>query len=454
MKINKQILESINYGELYNCPDSFDTKAVIDSRKLEEGMVFFALKGENTDGHNYVIPSLSKNPSLCVVEKNWYNLKQRELQKSPLWIVENTETALQKLAAKVREIANIPVFALTGTNGKTSTRSMIVEVLNQKFNVLSTIGNLNNHLGLPLSLLQLNEEHEIAVLEMGTNHFGEIAFLCDIAKPNFGLITNIGRGHTEFLENRAGVARAKEELFLAIPEEGTIFLNADDEFICKMNFQAKNTIRYGMSSKNLNFKGEVLKVDEFGRPTISINDDVEISLQISGIAQAINALAAVTVGQFFGIELQKIKEALENYQGVSNRFGVKNYKCKIIDDTYNANPESTLAAIRTLAKIQTNGKKYFILGDMLELGVDKETFHKEMGREIANTDIDYFFTHGTLTQFANKGAIEAGHQHSNHFQTKEEIIHLLNESLTSNDIILLKGSRGSKMEEIIEGINK
>ncbi len=454
MKLNRQIIESINYGEILNCPESFNSAGVIDSRKLKEGMIFFALKGENTDGHNYVIQSQAKKPSLCVVENTWYKKNSRELQKSPLWIVENSEIALQKLANKVRNISNIPVFALTGTNGKTSTRSMIVEVLSKKFKTLSTIGNLNNHLGLPLSLLHLDENHEIAVLEMGTNHFGEIKFLCDIAKPNYGLITNIGRGHTEFLKNQAGVAKAKEELFLAIPEEGTIFLNGDDKFICSMNYGTEKFIKYGIDSQNLDYKATIKSIDSLGRTTISINNEIEIKLQISGIYQAYNALAAISVGHYFEIDYTKIKDALENFKGVSNRFGVKNYKFKIIDDTYNANPESTLAAIKTLSKIQSNGNKYFILGDMLELGNEKEKFHREMGKEIANSEIDYFFTHGKLTAYANTESQNSGHKNSIHFNTKKEIIDLLNKQLTKDDIILFKGSRGSRMEEIIEGINK
>jgi UDP-N-acetylmuramoyl-tripeptide--D-alanyl-D-alanine ligase len=454
MKINKQIIESIQYGYLQNCPKVFSSAAVIDSRKLTEGMIFFALKGENTDGHNFVQSALNKKPTLCVVEKNWFEANARELQKSPLWIVENSEKALQLLAKKVREIAKIPVFALTGTNGKTSTRSMISAVLDQKFHVLSTIGNLNNHLGLPLSLLQLTEKHEIAVLEMGTNHFGEIKFLCEIAKPDFGLITNIGRGHTEFLQSRAGVARAKEELFSAIPEEGTIFLNADDEFIPQMNYRAKQAYRFGFEAEKLDFKARITDVDNFGRATFSVNNAIEIKLSVPGVYQAANALAALVAGRHFEIDYEKIKIALENYQGVSNRFGIRQSRYKIIDDTYNANPESTLAAIRTLAKIQTGGKKYFILGDMMELGEKKEEFHREMGKAIAASDIDYFFTHGILTAFANEAAQRAGHPQSRHFSSKGEIIKLLKEKLTEADVVLLKGSRSTKMEEIIEGINQ
>jgi UDP-N-acetylmuramoyl-tripeptide--D-alanyl-D-alanine ligase len=358
------------------------------------------------------------------------------------------------MAIKVREIINIPVFALTGTNGKTSTRSMIAAVLNKKYNALSTKGNLNNHLGLPLSILRMEEKHNMAVLEMGTNHFGEIDFLCKIAKPNFGLITNIGRGHTEFLKSPAGVAKAKEELFLSIPQEGKIFINADDRYIPKMNFKAKDIIRYGFEAPDLNYRGEITNIDTFGRATISINNEIEIKVPVPGVYQAFNALAAATVGHHFGITYAQIKEALEKFQGVSNRFGIKNYRCTIIDDTYNANPESTLGAIETLAGIKTAGKKYFILGDMLELGDKKETYHGEMGKAVAATDIDYFFTQGELTLHAHAAALKSGHPKALHFDTKKEIIDQLNKQLKSQDIVLLKGSRGSKMEEIIEGIKE
>jgi len=452
LNINIEILESINYGKIQNLPESFDTASVIDSRKLENGMIFFALNGENTDGHNYVISSFEKQPAFCVVEKKWYETNKSKVEDKPLWIVESSEKALQLLATKVREITDIPLLALTGTNGKTSTRSMIVSVLKKRYNVLSTIGNLNNHLGLPLSILQLNEDHDFTVLEMGTNHFGEIKLLCKIAKPDFGLITNIGRGHTEFLGNPEGVARAKEELFQAIPRTGTIFMNADDNYIPNMEFKVRNVLRYGMNSDNVAYHGEITSVDSFGRAKININNQIEIAVTVPGIYQAFNALAAVAVGHRFGVSLENIKDALENHQGVSNRLGIKDSKCKIIDDTYNANPESTLAAIKTLTEIKTSGKKYFILGDMLELGDMKEVYHAEMGKAIAETDIDFFFSQGELTAHANKAAKEAGHKNAIHFATKKEIIEYLNNNVSKEDILLLKGSRGSKMEEIIEGI--
>ena len=453
MKLNIQQLESINYGELQNIPESFDTVAVIDSRKVESGMIFFALKGENTDGHNYVMQTFTKEPAFCVVEEKWFDSSKSEINSKPLWIVESSEKALQFLAKKVREISDIPLLALTGTNGKTSTRSMIVSVLTKKYNVLSTMGNLNNHLGLPLTILQLNEKHDFAVLEMGTNHFGEIEFLCNIAKPDFGLITNIGRGHTEFLENTAGVAKAKEELFRAIPREGTIFLNADDKFIPNMKFKVRNVLRYGMKSDDVAYNGKIKSIDSFGRATLNVNNQIEIAITVPGIYQAFNALAAVAVGHRFGVSLEEIKDALGNHVGDSNRLGIKEGKCKIIDDTYNANPESTLAAIKALTEIKTSGKKYFILGDMLELGNKKEIYHSEMGKAIAETDIDYFFTQGELTDHSNKAAKKAGYKNAIHFSTKQEIIDYLNQNLLKEDIVLLKGSRSSKMEEILEGIN-
>ena len=454
MKLTKDILKSINYGDLQNCPESFDTAAEIDSRKLKKGMIFFALKGEKTDGHNFVNNTLEKAPAFCVVEKNWYKDKSRELQKSPLWIVENSETALQKLATKVREISNIPVLALTGTNGKTSTRSMITAVLSKKFRILSTIGNMNNHLGLPLSILRLESNHDFAVLEMGTNHFGEINFLCDIAKPNFGLITNIGRGHTEFLKNLEGVAKAKEELFLAIPKEGTVFINDDDKLIKKMNCPSQSRITYGFDATNPMYKGEILGLDSDGKAKIKINEQTCIQLNISGICQSYNALVAFCIGNYFKINPIDIKEALEKYKGVSNRFGITKSRFNIINDTYNANPESTLSAINTLSEIKTSQKKYFILGNMLELGSKAAQYHAEMGEAIAKTDIDYFFAYGDLAFHATNQATKFGHINAIHFKTKQEIISLLNQQLNDNDVVLAKGSRGSKMEEILEGIKE
>lgn len=452
LKITIENLASLNYGILQNIPGIFDSASVIDTRKLQKGEIFFALKGENTDGHNFVLSVYKKSPAFCVVEKDWYETHADELDGNPLWIVESSEKALQLLAQKVRKISEIPLLALTGTNGKTSTRTMIVSVLKKRYNVHSTTGNLNNQLGLPLSLLQLNENHDFSVLELGTNHFGEIELLCDIAKPDFALITNVGRGHTEFLGNPEGVAKAKAELFTAIPRTGTIFLNADDPYISNMKYKVRNVIRYGMNSDDVAYHGEIKRVDNFGRATITINNQIEIAVTVPGLYQAFNALAAATVGHRFGVSLENIKDALENHSGITNRLGIIEGICKIIDDTYNANPESSLAAIQTMSAIESAGKKYFILGDMLELGDMKEAYHAEIGEAIAKSDIDVFITHGPLSQHANAAARKAGHPNALHFSTKKEIIDFLNTNISKEDILLLKGSRGSRMEEIIEGI--
>ncbi len=452
MKIKKEILTALDYGILINIPTEFDTAAVIDSRKLEPGMIFFALQGEHTDGHHYVLTSQEKNPAFCVVEQGWYDQNYASVKDLSLWVVENSEKALQLLGHKIRQLSNIPLFALTGTNGKTSTRSMITAVLNQKYNVISTQGNLNNHLGLPLSLLRITENHDFAVMEMGTNHFGEIKFLCDIAEPNYGLITNIGRGHTEFLESPAGVAKAKEELFTSIPKDGVIFINDDDNFIPYMKLPAKHVVKYGIDSIIPDYKGDIKSVDTLGRGTLTVNNKVTINLNIPGVYQAFNALAAVTVGHYFGVSYDQIKTALENFQGVSNRLGLKKTTYTIIDDTYNANPESTIGAIRTLHKIETTYTKYFILGDMLELGDKEEEYHREIGREIAQSNINHFYTFGKLTIYAHDEARKSGMLDSIHFDSKEKMINKLNAKLNPHDILLVKGSRGAKMEEIIEGI--
>ncbi len=454
MKISKDILQSLKYGTLQHIPETFNTASVIDSRQLKPGMLFFALKGENTDGHNYVERSQEKKPAFCVVEEQWVDKQTGNIQNLPLWIVKNSEKALQLLARKIREITNIPVLALTGTNGKTSTRSMITEVLSKKFNVLATIGNLNNHLGLPLSLLRIEEHHNFAVLEMGTNHFGEIELLCNIAKPNYGLITNIGRGHTEFLESPAGVAKAKSELFNSLPKEGIVFINADDHYIPAMTSPAETRITYSMKSETTDHSGKIETIDKLGCATLVADGKTTIKLKIPGVYQAFNALVAYTVGHHFGIAQDQIKTALEEYSGVPNRLGIKKKRCTVIDDTYNANPESTLGAVKTLADLKTAGKKYFILGDMLELGENKELYHTEIGEQIAQTDIDYLYCHGQLSYYTIAGAKKAGHTRAVHFLTKQEIIDLLNKNLTSDDVVLLKGSRGSKMEEIIEGMKE
>ncbi|HCK99167.1 MAG TPA: UDP-N-acetylmuramoyl-tripeptide--D-alanyl-D-alanine ligase, partial [Candidatus Marinimicrobia bacterium] len=230
--ITANFIRNIKMGSLINF-DSNITNVTIDSRKSTSGSMFVALPGENIDGHEFIKSALAKGAALCVVSKNW--AQQTDISGLPLWIVESPEKALQQLASNWRNQFNIPILAITGTNGKTTTRAMCEILLGKKYILHCTTENLNNHLGLPLTLLKLTQEHTFSLLELGSNHFGEIAFLSKLCKPNAGLITNIGFGHTEFFRDLQGVAREKEALFQALPDNGISFINLNDPLIVKMN---------------------------------------------------------------------------------------------------------------------------------------------------------------------------------------------------------------------------
>ncbi len=450
MNINKDLILKIKYGKVINFSD-YGTAVSIDSRQITQNVIFVALKGENTDGHNFIAKASDNGAAFSIVSEEWFQNNSSDFSNYPLWIVSSPELALQKLAKVVRKSFDIPFLGITGTSGKTTTRSMIREILNKKYNVHSTKGNLNNHLGLPMTIMTLNDSYDFSILEMGTSGFGEIKILCDIGKPNYGLITNIGQGHIEFLHNIEGVAKEKRELFDNLTKDGTAFINYDDKYIKEFK-PAVNCIKYGFTSKKLDYYGKIVSIDDNGCVAFSINNSETIQLSVCGLYQANNALGAACVGLHFGVIFSDVKNALENYTSVDGRFANVQGLCRIIDDSYNANPDSTRAAITTLNKIKTQGKKYFILGDMLELGERENDLHGEIGKFIVENKIDYFYTSGKRSFYATKEARKNGMVNAIHFSEKDDIITLLNKNLNPSDVLLVKGSRGSKMEEIIKGI--
>lgn len=327
---------------------------------------------------------------------------------------------------------------------------MCAEILKTKFNLHTTTGNFNNQLGLPITLLNLRPNHAFSLLEMGTNHFGEIARLCKIAHPNAGLITNIGWGHTEFFGDISGVARAKSELFAALPENGIAFTNSDDPLIAAMPVKCRQ-VTFGFESVGVDFTGKINAYSENGCARLNINSKIEIKLKIPGRIAALNALAAATVGLYYNVDEKAVVAALENFQPVSQRFAqVKIGPYHVINDVYNANPSSTIAAIATFQAMKTPGRKIFVMGDMLELGAYSAQGHANVGQAVAAAGLDRFYGVGQMTANATTAAFRAGMQAVFHFETKADLIEALKSDLQNDDTLLVKGSRGSHMEEIIE----
>lgn len=420
----------------------------IDSRTIQPNEIYFALKGENLDGHEFIDDALRKKAIAAVVEKKWAQKNRSHISNQSIFVVDDTLSALHEFASTYRRQFFIPVIGLTGTNGKTTTKEMIAAVLSKTKNVCKTEGNFNNHIGLPLTLLKLKDEHEVAVIEMGTNHFGEIAQLCEIAEPNYGLITNIGHGHTEFFNSLEGVAKAKMELFDYLRPTGTTFINLDDPMIVHHAPANSNATTYGFKDEAV-VRAENLGLDELGYPLMAVGD-TQIRINVVGLHNLSNALAAVAVGKEFGVDNSNIKLALENLKLPSKRMQI--YKIEgvtVLNDSYNANPESTIAALETLSKMPASGKKFFIFGDMLELGEHADEAHKGIGSSVNKYGVDVFFAYGPLSAHAVESAIDV---QAKHFSEKSDLCEELKNLLKTNDLVLVKGSRGMKMEEVPENL--
>lgn len=429
-----------------------------DTRKLRKGEIFFAIKGERFDGHDFVSVAFKKGAVACVVNSNWFVENKARFKGKVLIAVEDTVKSLGRLASVYRDDFSLPVIAVAGSNGKTTTKEMIASVLSQKYKVLKSEGNLNNQIGVPLTLFKLKKTHQVAVIEFGTNRFGEIRYLCEVAHPNYGLITNIGREHIEFFEDVEGVAKEELSLFDYLLEvDGFAFVNIDDEFIREVGKRFRNKMTFGFSD-GADVKGEILDVDELARFSFKVRfDDREtiLKLKVPGEHIVSSAICAFAVGLKFGVPVSLIKKALQSYKPFSKRMEVLKVKgITIINDTYNANPDSVIMALKTLSQMKCSGKKIVVLGDMLELGSYSRTAHEEIGRKVAEFGIDYFFAYGEAMRDAYKVASDVL-KHAMHFSDKDLLVYHVFEVAEKGDIILVKGSRGMMMEQVVEKfINK
>jgi UDP-N-acetylmuramoyl-tripeptide--D-alanyl-D-alanine ligase len=419
-----------------------------DSRKCRAGEIFVALRGEKFDGHQFVAAALAAGALAAVVESRWF-----EAQKAPsgnFIAVEDTLLALQQVGHAIRKRWGKTVVAITGSNGKTTVKELVATVLAQNQAVHKTAGNLNNHLGVPLTLAELSHGHDLAVVEMGMNHYGEIARLCEIAEPNYGLITNVGRAHLEFFKTLDGVAKAKGELFEYLHgRDGIAFLNADDAKLKAVLPSGTKAITYGLHQP-AQVQGKITGVDENGCVTLTWRNQ-NIHLAIAGAHNASHALAAIAVGEYFGVAPEKIRLALESAQPIDKRMQIfRRGNLTIINDAYNANPESMRAALEFLAAmpIQTAGRRIAVLGDMLELGEAAPSVHEEIGVMLRELPIHAVFAHGPHMKHLAQAVGET--KWVEHFENKARLSAEVGRSLRPGDVLLFKGSRGMAMEEVIE----
>jgi UDP-N-acetylmuramoyl-tripeptide--D-alanyl-D-alanine ligase len=433
-------MENRLFDLFYRCNQKVST----DSRKIEQGCLYIALKGDNFDGNKFARQALDEGAKYAIVDnKDFAN-------GSDIFHVSDGLIFLQDLANYHRNKFSIPVIGITGSNGKTTSKELIASVLKQKFNILYTLGNLNNHIGVPLTLLRLNNDHDIAIIEMGANKPGDIAELCAITNPTHGIITNIGAAHLEGFGSFEGVIKTKSELYTSIKKiGGTLFYNEDDEILKNVIPSHIETISYsGKNNTKATINGELIAMDPFVNFTWKdkLYTSPTLTTQIIGQYNFYNFLAAIAIGQYFEIEPELINKGILSYAPDNNRSQIiKSDKNTIIMDAYNANPTSVKSALQSFDLIEEENK-LFILGDMFELGDDSLSLHAEIVELVNKLELQGIFIGHIYQQLSDK------YEKNLFFKTKEEAIAFLNTAQPHHNLILIKGSRGMKLEELQEYI--
>lgn len=430
-----------------------DPVVVIDSRKAVAGAVFVALPGERTDGHRFVGEVFSAGAAWAVVSRQWFAEKGAAFDGPGhrFLVADDPVAAFQQLATAYRERFDIPVIGIGGSNGKTTTKEMVAAVLSTGFKVLVTQGNYNNHLGVPLTLLQMRRDTEVAVIEMGINHPGEMEFLCSIARPTHGLLTNIGHEHLEFFGSLDGVADAEAELYRYLEAHGGMaFVNLDDHRLATAGATLSRKTGYGMEPGAWRaWWAEEIGADRVGRVSFTLcSQDCRqpVAMNFVGRHNVINAVAASAVGAHFGLDPSRIAEGLGSLQPAKGWKRMELFDggdIVVLNDTYNANPDSVRLALDTLAAIECRGRRIAVLGDMLELGGNSAIEHEGIGRYIRELPIDACLTYGEAARLVCR---EAGDRCAGHFEAMDELRQFLSGYVQPGDAVLFKGSRGMRLE--------
>jgi len=411
----------------------------IDTRKITEGCLFFALKGPNFNGNAFAKEALERGAQWVIIDEERFKISEQCI------LVEDVLSCLQQLATYHRKQLNIPFLAITGSNGKTTTKELITCVLKTSFKTVATIGNLNNHIGVPLTILSIPLDTEMAIIEMGANHQREIASYCDIALPNFGLINNCGKAHIEGFGGEEGVRKGKGELYdFLIANNGTLFLNTDLPYLVEMSAGSKHKITYG--TQDANYIAKPIMQDTFIGAAI-MNRDAEtiIHSHLVGAYNFPNILAAVCIGLHFGIKIDTIKEAIENYHPDNSRSQLtKKGSNTIILDAYNANPSSMKVAIENFAAMP-NKHKLVWLGAMKEMGAAAHNEHQQL--------IELLGTHPWEQVILVGKEFESTQHNYQWFENTALAVEYINQQVFENKTILIKGSRASKMELLFDAIS-
>lgn len=425
-----------------------------DSRTIRKGNLFIPLIGENFDGHTFISDAIKKGASTILVQgdkmENVINVDGINIIQ-----VKNTLEALTKIAYYYKNLFDIPFIGVTGSVGKTTTKDLIAEVLSVKYNVHRSAGNFNNEIGLPITLFNLESKHDISVLEMGMSSYGEILNLANIVHPNIAVITNIGLSHIEYFGSKENIMKAKMEITANLGKEDYLLVNGDDQYLKNIKREGKdyNIIFYGLNRYNDFYVTDIKDLGEEGSSfKVNINDEpVQFKIKSPGLHNIYNGLIAIWIGIKYGMTFKEIQEGLNSFKPSRMRLEIINENnIKIIDDTYNASPDSMKVALDVLEKIKAD-RRIAVLGNMFEMGSFAEKGHRSVGEHLADKKIDLLIVVGKMAYWIALEAKKRGLKEENIFtvHTNKEAINVLKQNVRDNDAILIKGSRGMAMEEIV-----
>lgn len=447
------IIEAVS-GQLLSGTCADITQVSTDSRKITPGTLFVALRGERFDGHDFLVNVIKDGASAVLVSRRDINMPSE--CKAAVILVENTLVALQSLAARYRQLFSLPVVAITGSVGKTTTKDILADCLTSRYNTLKTQGNFNNEIGLPMTLFNLQPEHQAAVLEMGMRAPGEIRHLASLLHPDYAIITNVEPVHLETMGTLENIALAKCEVLEFIKNDGFALLNGDNEYLlhAASRFACKKYYFGFMDGNDIQIKSLVNdgKGIQVRLKIFACEEDYYLPLPVSQLAY--NLAAAAGMAFLLGVGSDGIRASLKKFQPGGNRLNMTNLTGGgvLIDDSYNANPVSVMAALEACQKISRGRRKVAILGDMLELGSYEKEGHLNAGRKAAKVEIDILVTIGPLAQYYREGALAQGMRESctHHFESREEALAWLKVNVSTADVILVKASRGMHLDKLAQ----
>lgn len=423
-----------------------------DSRKQTMHGLFIPLVGERFDGHHFISHVFDKG---CVATLTMQD-KVADLRLATI-LVKDTKKALLALSCYYRKLFDLPLVGITGSVGKTSTKEMVSAVLGGKWQVHKTEGNYNNEIGLPLTLLGLNGMHEAAVIEMGMNHFGEIHQLSLTALPDVAVITNIGTSHIENLGSREGILKAKLEILDGLDKKGLLVINGDNDLLGKVKDLPVKHVFYGLSEANDYWAKDIQNEGEYTTAFVtSPKTTYNIRIHALGEHMVYNTLAAIAVAEAYGLSKEEIMKGLESYQPAKMRMHIEKTEAgmTVIDDTYNASPDSMKAALKVLSDYTVSGRRIAVLGDMFEMGEFAPKLHEEVGAFAATMNLDQLVCLGELAKYIHEGYVKAAGKSSIYFATKEAFMDKYLKELQKGDCILFKASRGMHFEELVEAVKE